>query len=161
MHIYLPIQKDNFFTRESNIMDRGIVFKQEASILRKNVLVMDWFLTNCCFSFHKTVTDDWTVVDYCDVFISCLDSFWRHPFTAEDPLMSKRCDTTFLQIKFSSKLNFLGKLFLQLSVLKCEEAMFTTWHDHVLTCLVNTVQRSGHSGVCSCPIRWRHRRRVW
>ncbi len=28
----------------------------------------------------------WTgVVDYCDVFISCLDSFWRHPFTAGDP----------------------------------------------------------------------------
>ncbi len=22
-----------------------------------------------------------------DVFISCLDSFWRHPFTAENPLV--------------------------------------------------------------------------
>ncbi len=31
-------------------------------------------------------------------FISCLDSFWRHPFTAEDPLMSKWCNATFLQI---------------------------------------------------------------
>ncbi len=34
------------------------------------------------------------------VFISCLDSFtfmfWRHPFTAEDPLVSKLCNATFL-----------------------------------------------------------------
>ncbi len=25
-------------------------------------------------------------------------SFWRHPFTAEDPLVSKWCNATFLQI---------------------------------------------------------------
>ncbi len=31
-------------------------------------------------------------VDYCDVFSSCLHSFWRHPFTAEDTLMSKWCN---------------------------------------------------------------------
>ncbi len=31
-------------------------------------------------------------------FISCLDSIWRHPFTAEDPFVSKWCNTTFLQI---------------------------------------------------------------
>ncbi len=35
-------------------------------------------------------------LDYCDVFISCLD--WRHPFTADDPLVSKWCNATFLQI---------------------------------------------------------------
>ncbi len=29
------------------------------------------------------------LVDYFDVFISCLDSFYWHPFTAEDPLVSK------------------------------------------------------------------------
>ncbi len=33
---------------------------------------------------------DGSCVDYCDVFISC--SFWRHPFTAEEPLVSKWCD---------------------------------------------------------------------
>ncbi len=38
------------------------------------------------------------LVDYCDVFISCLDSFWRHPFTAEEPLVSKWCNATFLKI---------------------------------------------------------------
>ncbi len=37
-------------------------------------------------------------MDYCDVFISCLDSFWRHPFTAEHPLVSKWCSARFLQI---------------------------------------------------------------
>ncbi len=41
---------------------------------------------------------DWSGVDDCDVFISCLNSFWRHPFTAEDPLMSKWWNATFLQI---------------------------------------------------------------
>ncbi len=34
---------------------------------------------------------DWSGVDYCDVFISCLDSFWRHPFTAEHPLLRHWC----------------------------------------------------------------------
>ncbi len=28
------------------------------------------------------------LVDYCDDFISCLDIFWRHPFTADDPFVS-------------------------------------------------------------------------
>ncbi len=31
-------------------------------------------------------------------FISCLDSFWRHPFTAMDPLLSKWYKAKFLQI---------------------------------------------------------------
>ncbi len=31
-------------------------------------------------------------------------SFWRHPFTAEDPLVSKRCNATFLQIWWRNKL---------------------------------------------------------
>ncbi len=39
---------------------------------------------------------DWSGVDYCDVFISC-SSFWRHPFTAEDSLVSKSCIATFLK----------------------------------------------------------------
>ncbi len=35
---------------------------------------------------------------YCDVFIKCLDSFWRHPFTAEDPLVSKWYNVKFIHI---------------------------------------------------------------
>ncbi len=33
---------------------------------------------------------DWSCENYCDVFISCLDSgfgFWRHPFTTKNPLV--------------------------------------------------------------------------
>ncbi len=42
---------------------------------------------------------DWSGVDYCDVFYQLFGlSFWRHPFTAEDPLVIKWCNATFLQI---------------------------------------------------------------
>ncbi len=34
-------------------------------------------------------------------------SFWRHPFTAEDPLMSKWCDATFLQNWWRNKLIYI------------------------------------------------------
>ncbi len=38
---------------------------------------------------EQTITNMYICLDYFDVFISCLDSFWRHPFIAEDPLVSK------------------------------------------------------------------------
>ncbi len=57
-----------------------------------------------------------SAVDYCDVFIRL--SFWRHPFTAEHPLLRHWCRDTFLQIwwirTFSANLNILDELFLQL-----------------------------------------------
>ncbi len=37
-------------------------------------------------------------VDFCDAFLSSLDSFWQHPFTAEALLVSKWCNAKFLQI---------------------------------------------------------------
>ncbi len=40
---------------------------------------------------------DWSAVDYCDVFIRL--SFWRHPFTAEHPLLRHWCRDTFLMKK--------------------------------------------------------------
>ncbi len=41
---------------------------------------------------------DWSGVDYCDDFNQLFGlSFWRHPFTAEDPLVTKWCNATFLQ----------------------------------------------------------------
>ncbi len=45
---------------------------------------------------------DWSGVDYCDVFIRL--SFWRHPFTAEHPLLRHWCRDTFLQIWWRNKL---------------------------------------------------------
>ncbi len=52
-------------------------------------------------SLRMMLTDglEWCglLVDYCDVFISCFGlSFWRHPFTAEHPLVSKWCNATFI-----------------------------------------------------------------
>ncbi len=41
------------------------------------------------------------LVDYFDV----LDSFYWHPFTAEDPLVSKWCNATFLQIRSNEETN--------------------------------------------------------
>ncbi len=40
---------------------------------------------------------DWSGVDYCDVFIRL--SFWRHPFTAEHPLLRHWCRDAFLMKK--------------------------------------------------------------
>ncbi len=34
-----------------------------------------------------------------------LDSFWRHPFTADDPLVNNWCDAKFLQICFNEETN--------------------------------------------------------
>ncbi len=45
---------------------------------------------------------DWSAVDYCDVFIRL--SFWRHPFTAEHPLLRHWCRDTFLQTWWRHKL---------------------------------------------------------
>ncbi len=45
---------------------------------------------------------DWSGVDYCDVFIRL--SFWRHPFTAEHPLLRHWCRDTFLQTWWRNKL---------------------------------------------------------
>ncbi len=52
------------------------------------VKTTDLFLTNTQLLSSRDV-NWWSGVDYCDVFISCLDSFWRHPFTVEHPLVSK------------------------------------------------------------------------
>ncbi len=46
---------------------------------------------------------DWGGVDYLWIIVMFLSdvfglSFWRHPFTAEDSLLSKWCNATFLQI---------------------------------------------------------------
>ncbi len=60
----------DFYTAESVIMDYGLMEV-------KNIL-MDLFLQTCSLWLHNMLTDglEWCIllVDYCDVFISCLDS---------------------------------------------------------------------------------------
>ncbi len=54
------------------------------------------------FLLHKMLTNvlEWcgSLVDYCDVYQLFWLSFWRHPFTTEDPLVSKWWNSKFLQI---------------------------------------------------------------
>ncbi len=65
---------DHFFTGGSVIMDYGLVFL--------------WWI--CFFWLLKTLTDglEWCGLLWCFYQLFGL-SFWRHPFTAEDPLVSK------------------------------------------------------------------------
>ncbi len=67
--------------------------------VREEHEVLRWVLYWICFlqthnvSLHKLLIDGLELcgllVDHWDSFISCLDSFWRHPFIAEDPLANK------------------------------------------------------------------------
>ncbi len=59
-----------------------------------------WFVSlKHSFLFHKTLIDglEWCGLLWCFYQLFGL-SFWWHPFTAEDPLVSKWCNATFLQI---------------------------------------------------------------
>ncbi len=94
-------QQGDFFTGGSVIMDS--YFDQKRRFKVKNVIKW-WicFLQTCSFSLQDIHC--WTGV----VWITCGLlwcfyeqfglSFWRHPFTAEDPLVSKWCNAKFLQI---------------------------------------------------------------
>ncbi len=59
---------------------------------------MGFLLQACIFSLHDI--NWWTEVVWITVMFYQLFglSFWRHPFTAEDPLVSKWCNAKFLQI---------------------------------------------------------------
>ncbi len=72
--------------------------------------MMDFFLTNTYFWLLKMLTDglEWCGLLWCLYQLFGL-SFWRHPFTAEDPLLGKWCSATFLQtfpIKKQTHLHF-------------------------------------------------------
>ncbi len=90
------------------IIDLYFSWKQEFEV--KNVLMMDLFLKNMQL-FTLQDVNWWTGV----VWITCGLlwcfyqlfglSFWRHPFTADDPLVSKWCNATFLQICSNEETN--------------------------------------------------------
>ncbi len=70
------------------------------------------FNTNMLLSVHKMLIDglEWCefLVYYWDVFYLLFGlSFWRHPFTAEDPLVSKWCNARILKI-CSNENNYLS-----------------------------------------------------
>ncbi len=93
LELFFSCKQCIFLSRFRWIID--IVFGSNGLQLKHYVFVS---YKNTDFRFTRHWLMDWSCVDYCDVFISCLDSFWRHPFTPEDPLVSKWCNATFLQI---------------------------------------------------------------
>ncbi len=76
VHISLLIQTRRYFTGRSIIMDSCFSWKQLCEV--KMSLWWICFLQTHSFLLNKTLTDglEWCglLVDYCDVFISCLDS---------------------------------------------------------------------------------------
>ncbi len=65
------------------------------------------FLQTLRFCLLKTLTDglEWCGLLWCFYQLFWL-SFWRHPFTAEHPLLSKWFNATFLQIWWRNKLTW-------------------------------------------------------
>ncbi len=90
-------------------LEKAILWKENSYFSQKqwfevqNVSIIDLFLTNTQLFPSKDV-NWWTGV----VWVTCGLlwcfyqlfglSFWRHPFTAEHPLVSKWCNATYLQI---------------------------------------------------------------
>ncbi len=64
------------------------------------------FLLTHSFSLHNMLIDglEWCGLLWCFYQLFRL-SFWRHPFTAEDLLLSKWCNAKFLQICSSEEIN--------------------------------------------------------
>ncbi len=75
------------------ILSRGHEMKCDENTFRMDVLQQ-----TCSFPLHKMM--DWSRAGYSmivEMFYQLFGiSFWRHPFTAEDPLVSKWCNATFL-----------------------------------------------------------------
>ncbi len=88
-------QEIDFFIRGSVIMHYGLVFWPET--------IVYGFITNTQL-FTSQYINWWTGVVWttCGLLWCFYQrfglSFWRHPFTAEDPLVSKWRNATFLQI---------------------------------------------------------------
>ncbi len=107
VHISLLIQTRLFHWRKRYYELRTRVL-DESNILQ---VKMSWWMH---FLWKQLFTSEdvnwWTGVVWiaCGLlwcFISLFGlSIWRHPFTAEDPLVSKWCNATFLQIWWRNKL---------------------------------------------------------
>ncbi len=69
----------------------------EVPVWSKNVFMMDLFITNMQF-FTLPVVNWWTGAVWITVMFLSAVWFWRHPFSAEDPLVRELCHDTFLQI---------------------------------------------------------------
>ncbi len=89
-----------FIIEGSIIMDNG----QQWLVKVKNI--NDGFVYYIHSSLHKKWIDRMDscglLVGFCQIFEFL---FWRHPFTTEDPLVSKWCNDTFFQMCFDEETN--------------------------------------------------------
>ncbi len=87
-----------FFTGESNIMDRGY-FSQKNSLKLKPLNDGIVYNKHASFHFSRCYLMDWIMWIACGLLYSFYQLFgllfWRHPFTAEDPLLNKWCNANF------------------------------------------------------------------
>ncbi len=109
MHISLLIHTRQLFHWRKQYYGQKTSFNQKQWFEVKNdgfTVYLDVFITNM-YLFTSQDVNSWIgVVEYLwiIVMLSWL-SFWRHPFTAEHPLVSKWCNITFLQIFSDEEIN--------------------------------------------------------
>ncbi len=119
---------ESFCTILSESVQDSYCFNWKQQFEVKNVLMMDLFLTNTQLLTSQD-NNWWTGVVWitCGLlwcFYQCLDSFWRHPFTAEHPLLRQWCNATFLQIWWRNRLIYI---FDGLRVSKLSTTFFFGW----------------------------------
>ncbi len=88
-------------------LEEALLWIMDSYFSKKKVL-MDLFLTNTQICLLKMLTNglEWCGLLWCFYQLFGL-SFWRHPFTAEHPLLRQWCNATFLQIWWRNKLIYI------------------------------------------------------
>ncbi len=96
-----PVKKSTYLNQERNMHRSSIVHKQKQSsvVLNKYEDNREWTLSleeEPLLLIIDLARITWRILWCCYQLFGL--SFWRHPFTAEDPLLSKWCCATFLWI---------------------------------------------------------------
>ncbi len=96
--LFLLINRAKIFVYFSPDSENTAFSLEDSYFSQKQIwacLVWGWiyFLRTCNISLHKMLIDG---LELCGLLFGLV--FWRHPFTAEDPLVSKWFNAQFLQI---------------------------------------------------------------
>ncbi len=116
----------NFSLKEVLLWIMDSYFGQKWWFTVKNALMMDLFLTN--MQLFKMLIDglEWCRLLWCFYQLFGL-SFWRHPFTAEHPLMSKWCNAQFLQNCSDEETNSSTSWMIQ-GWVNCQQIFILGWN---------------------------------
>ncbi len=97
----------DFFTGGSVIIYWGFIFWPVSDDLKLKPLNNNGFVSYKQTAFCLIDGLEWCGLLWCFFQLFGL-SFWRHPFTAEDPLVSKWFNATFIQIWWRNKLIYFS-----------------------------------------------------